>query len=63
MTDLATITGSLEQCYDAIESLAARMGPQEWHGTVAVPGLGHARCHHAPRHDGTGHDRLAAWRR
>ncbi len=37
MTDLATITGSLEQCYDAIESLAARMGPQEWAAQSLCP--------------------------
>ena len=37
MTDLATITGSLEQCYDAIESLAARMGPREWAAQSLCP--------------------------
>ncbi len=30
MTDLATIRDSLGQCYDAIESLSARMDGQQW---------------------------------
>lgn len=30
MTDLATTRGSLEQCYDAIETLCARMDAAQW---------------------------------
>lgn len=30
MTDLATIRGSLEQCYDAIESACTRMSSEQW---------------------------------
>lgn len=37
MTDLATIRGSLEQCYDAIESLTARMDAQQWHAQSLCP--------------------------
>ena len=30
MTDLATVRDSLEQCYDAIESVCARLDGDEW---------------------------------
>jgi uncharacterized protein (TIGR03083 family) len=30
VTDLATTRGSLEQCYDAIEALSARLDPAQW---------------------------------
>ncbi|HEX4093282.1 MAG TPA: maleylpyruvate isomerase N-terminal domain-containing protein [Trebonia sp.] len=37
MTDLATIRTSLEQCYDAIESLAGRMDATEWRTQSLCP--------------------------
>ncbi len=37
MTDLATIRGSLEQCYDAIESACARMSSQQWQAQSLCP--------------------------
>ena len=38
MTGLATIRTSLEQCYDAIESLAGRMDATQWHAQSLCPG-------------------------
>jgi uncharacterized protein (TIGR03083 family) len=37
VTDLATIRTSLEQCYDGIETLAARMGAAQWHAQSLCP--------------------------
>ena len=37
MTDLATIRGSLEQCYDAIESACARMSGEQWRAQSLCP--------------------------
>ena len=37
MTGLATIRTSLEQCYDAIESLADRMDATRWHARSLCP--------------------------
>ncbi len=37
MTELAIIRTSLEQCYDAIESLAARMSSTEWRAQSLCP--------------------------
>ena len=37
MTDLATIRGSLEQCYDAIESVCSRLGDEQWHAQSLCP--------------------------
>lgn len=37
MTGLATIRTSLEQCYDAIESLAARMDATQWRTQSLCP--------------------------
>ena len=37
MTDLATIRGSLEQCYDAIESASARMSGEQWRAQSLCP--------------------------
>ena len=37
MTGLATIRTSLEQCYDAIESLAGRMDATQWHAQSLCP--------------------------
>ena len=37
MTDLATIRTSLEQCYDAIESLAGQMDATQWHAQSLCP--------------------------
>lgn len=37
MTDLATITGSLEQCYDAVEAIAARMDSGQWQAQSLCP--------------------------
>ena len=37
MTDLATIRDSLEQCYDAIESICARMDSSQWHAQSLCP--------------------------
>ena len=37
MTDLATIRGSLEQCYDAIESACARMSGEQWRARSLCP--------------------------
>jgi uncharacterized protein (TIGR03083 family) len=37
VTDLATIRGSLEQCYDAIESACARMGGEQWRAQSLCP--------------------------
>ena len=37
MTELGTIRISLEQCYDAIESLAARMDDARWHAQSLCP--------------------------
>ena len=37
MTGLATIRTSLEQCYDAIESLAGRMDAAQWHAQSLCP--------------------------
>jgi uncharacterized protein (TIGR03083 family) len=37
VTELATIRTSLEQCYDAIESLAGRMDAAHWHAQSLCP--------------------------
>ena len=37
MTDLATVTGSLLQCYDAIEALAARLTDDQWRAQSLCP--------------------------
>ena len=37
MTDLAAIRGSLEQCYDAIESVCSRMSSQQWQAQSLCP--------------------------
>jgi len=37
VTGLATIRTSLEQCYDAIESLAVQMDPAQWHAQSLCP--------------------------
>ncbi len=37
MTDLATTRGSLEQCYDAIEALCARLDPAQWRAQSLCP--------------------------
>jgi uncharacterized protein (TIGR03083 family) len=37
VTDLATIRGSLEQCYDAIESACARMNGGQWRAQSLCP--------------------------
>jgi len=37
VTELATIRTSLEQCYDAIESLAGRMDYAQWHAQSLCP--------------------------
>jgi uncharacterized protein (TIGR03083 family) len=37
VTDLATIRGSLEQCYDAIESACTRMSAEQWHAQSLCP--------------------------
>jgi uncharacterized protein (TIGR03083 family) len=37
VTDLATIRGSLEQCYDAIESASARMSGEQWRAQSLCP--------------------------
>jgi uncharacterized protein (TIGR03083 family) len=37
MTGLATVRASLEQCYDAIESLASRMDDTQWHARSLCP--------------------------
>lgn len=37
MSDLATVRTSLEQCYDAIESLAGRMDATQWHAQSLCP--------------------------
>jgi hypothetical protein len=37
MSELATIRTSLEQCYDAIESLAGRMDATQWHAQSLCP--------------------------
>ena len=37
MTGLAAIRTSLEQCYDAIESLAGRMDASQWHARSLCP--------------------------
>jgi uncharacterized protein (TIGR03083 family) len=37
VTGLATIRTSLEQCYDAIESLASRMDSAQWHAQSLCP--------------------------
>ncbi len=37
MTDLATIRASMERCYDAIETLAARMDSAQWHTQSLCP--------------------------
>lgn len=37
MTDLATIRDSLEQCYDAIESICARMDSSQWQQQSLCP--------------------------
>jgi uncharacterized protein (TIGR03083 family) len=37
VTDLATIRGSLEQCYDAIESVSARMSGEQWRAQSLCP--------------------------
>jgi uncharacterized protein (TIGR03083 family) len=37
VTELATIRTSLEQCYDAIESLADRMDATQWHAQSLCP--------------------------
>jgi uncharacterized protein (TIGR03083 family) len=37
MTDLATTRDSLLQCYDAIEALCARLGPQQWQAQSLCP--------------------------
>jgi uncharacterized protein (TIGR03083 family) len=38
MTELAVLRTSLEQCYDAIESLAGRMDAAQWHAPSLCPG-------------------------
>jgi uncharacterized protein (TIGR03083 family) len=37
VTDLAIIRGSLEQCYDAIESACARMSSEQWRAQSLCP--------------------------
>jgi uncharacterized protein (TIGR03083 family) len=37
VTDLATVRGSLEQCYDAIESLCTRLDGAQWHTQSLCP--------------------------
>jgi len=37
VTDLATIRGSLEQCYDAIEALCSRMSGEQWQAQSLCP--------------------------
>ena len=37
MTDLATIRGSLEQCYDAIESVCSRLTGEQWQAQSLCP--------------------------
>jgi uncharacterized protein (TIGR03083 family) len=37
VTDLATIRGSLEQCYDAIESVCSRMSSEQWQAQSLCP--------------------------
>ena len=37
MTDLATARGSLEQCYDAIETLTAQFNPDQWYTQSLCP--------------------------
>jgi uncharacterized protein (TIGR03083 family) len=37
VTDLATLESSLEQCYDAIESLTTRMSGDQWHAQSLCP--------------------------
>jgi uncharacterized protein (TIGR03083 family) len=37
VTDLATVRGSLEQCYDAIESVCARLDGDEWRTQSLCP--------------------------
>lgn len=37
MTELATLTTSLEQCYDAIEALAGRMDAAQWRAQSLCP--------------------------
>lgn len=37
MTDLATIRGSLEQCYDAVESVCSRMSSEQWRAQSLCP--------------------------
>jgi hypothetical protein len=60
VTGLATIRTSLEQCYDAIESLAARMDATQWHAQSLCPDWDMRGRDHPSRDDGTGDDRLAA---
>ena len=44
MTELVAIRASLEQCYDATESLAGRLDANPVARAVSLPGLGHARA-------------------
>ena len=37
MTDLATIRSSLEQCYDAVESLSSRLNSDQWQAQSLCP--------------------------
>jgi len=37
VTDLATVRGSLEQCYDAIEAACAHLNPSEWQAQSLCP--------------------------
>jgi len=37
VTDLATIRDSLEQCYDAVEALCARLSPGQWQAQSLCP--------------------------
>ena len=37
MTDLATLRTSLEQCYDAVQSLTTRMSSEQWRGQSLCP--------------------------
>ncbi len=37
MTDLATIRTSLEQCFDAVESLSSRLNSDQWQAQSLCP--------------------------
>ncbi len=59
MTDLATVRGSLEQCYDAIEGLIASADQRPVARPVAVPGLG--RCAASSTHLGMMEQVMTGW--